>query len=350
MASGIEVFAHNIETVERLTPQVRDRRSGYHQSLATLQIANTMAQEHQYTKSSIMLGLGERDDEVQQALTDLRHVGCDVVTFGQYLAPTRRHKKYLPIQEYVPQTKFDYFRQLAESMGFLYVASGPLVRSSYRAGEFFMRAMIERKQPPPKKSGAVAIEHWGELAYQQAHQRQKQYLNEIILGQRPETIALCSHPPVITLGKSTPPGELSRPAPASPRGGLSRRARRQGHLPWPRPGRLLPPDQFEKSGPKHSGLALCPRSQHRAHPGPLLPERPGQPPARQPQPHGSLGGRAESGQHWSGGQTLGDLPRTSAQSLLRPLGVSGHCPLRLQPSDHDLPRGLSSGANCRENP
>ena len=210
MASGIEVFAHNIETVERLTPQVRDRRSGYHQSLTTLHIAKTMAQEHQYTKSSIMLGLGERDHEVQQALTDLRHVGCAVVTFGQYLAPTRRHKKHLPIQEYVAQEKFDYFREMAENMGFLYVASGPLVRSSYRAGEFFMRAMIERKRThPPKKSEPVAIEHWGELAYQQAHQRQKQYLNEIILGQRPETIALCSHPPVITLGKGTPPGELS---------------------------------------------------------------------------------------------------------------------------------------------
>ncbi|MDC1175361.1 lipoyl synthase [Bacteriovoracaceae bacterium] len=140
-----DVFAHNIETVERLTPSVRDRRSGYRQSLETLWLAKEIKQD-QYTKTSIMLGLGEEDHEVQQALEDLRKVKCDVVTFGQYLAPTNRHKKYLPIVEYVTPDKFKHWEEVAKSMGFLYVASGPLVRSSYKAGEFFMKGVIEKRR------------------------------------------------------------------------------------------------------------------------------------------------------------------------------------------------------------
>ncbi|MCP4915251.1 MAG: lipoyl synthase [Oligoflexia bacterium] len=138
-----DVFAHNIETVESLTPRVRDRRSTYRQSLNTLWTAKQI-KPSQYTKTSIMLGLGEKDEEVQQALEDLRKVKCDVVTFGQYLAPTNRHKKYLPIVEYVTPEKFKYWEEVANKMGFLYVASGPLVRSSYRAGEYFMKGVIEK--------------------------------------------------------------------------------------------------------------------------------------------------------------------------------------------------------------
>jgi len=140
-----DVFAHNIETTEALTPKVRDRRSKYRQSLETL----TLAKKHksnQYTKTSIMMGLGEKDENVMQALKDLRDVGCDVVTFGQYLAPTNRHKKYLPIVEYVTPEKFNYWKSVADDMGFLYCASGPLVRSSYRAGEFFMKGVIEKER------------------------------------------------------------------------------------------------------------------------------------------------------------------------------------------------------------
>jgi lipoic acid synthetase len=137
-----DVFAHNIETIERLTPTVRDRRSGYSQSLHTLELAKKCGQK--YTKTSIMLGLGETEQEVYQSLNDLIEVGCDVVTFGQYLAPTGHHKKYLPVEEYIKPQVFKMWEDIAKSMGFLYVAAGPLVRSSYRAGEFFMKGVIEK--------------------------------------------------------------------------------------------------------------------------------------------------------------------------------------------------------------
>jgi lipoic acid synthetase len=137
-----DVFAHNIETTERLTPSVRDPRATYRQSLNVLEYVK-QKDPTRYTKSSIMLGLGEKDDEVVQALKDLRSVGCDVVTFGQYLQPTKRHLK---VEEFITPEKFKEWQNIAEGMGFLYVASGPLVRSSYRAGEFFMKGMIERNR------------------------------------------------------------------------------------------------------------------------------------------------------------------------------------------------------------
>lgn len=137
-----DVYAHNIETVERLTPSVRDRRANYRQTLRVLEMVKER-DATRYTKSSIMLGLGEQEDEVLQTLKDLRNVGCDVVTFGQYLQPTKRHLK---VQEYVTPEKFKEWQTIAENMGYLYVASGPLVRSSYRAGEFFMKGVIEKQR------------------------------------------------------------------------------------------------------------------------------------------------------------------------------------------------------------
>lgn len=137
-----DVYAHNIETVERLTPKVRDRRAGYRQTLRVLEMVKER-DVTRYTKSSIMLGLGETEAEVLQTLQDLRQVGCDVVTFGQYLQPTPRHLK---VEEYITPEKFKEWQTIAEGMGFLYVASGPLVRSSYRAGEFFMKAIIEKQR------------------------------------------------------------------------------------------------------------------------------------------------------------------------------------------------------------
>ena len=135
-----DVFAHNIETVESLTKKVRDPRAGYRQSLRVLEMVKEI-DSTRFTKSSIMLGLGETKEEIMQALRDLRSVGCDVVTFGQYLQPTKRH---LRVEAYVPPDDFVEWQKVAEGMGFLYVASGPLVRSSYRAGEFFMKGMIEQ--------------------------------------------------------------------------------------------------------------------------------------------------------------------------------------------------------------
>ncbi len=137
-----DVFAQNVETVERLTRKVRDRRAGYQQTLDVLKYVKTY-DPTRYTKTSIMLGLGETDEEVLQTLKDLRAIDCDVVTFGQYLQPT---KKQLKVEEFVTPEKFESWKKTAEEMGFLYVASGPLVRSSYKAAEYFMKGVIERQR------------------------------------------------------------------------------------------------------------------------------------------------------------------------------------------------------------
>jgi len=137
-----DVFAHNVETVERLQKSVRDPRANYKQSLSVLeQVKKT--DPTRYTKTSLMLGLGETDEEIMQTLKDLRAIDCDVVTFGQYLQPTQRHLKVI---EYITPEKFKYWQTTAEELGFLYVASGPLVRSSYRAGEFFMKGIVEKQR------------------------------------------------------------------------------------------------------------------------------------------------------------------------------------------------------------
>ena len=137
-----DVFAHNVETVERLQSRVRDPRAGYRQSLRVLEFVKER-DATRFTKTSVMLGLGETDAEIHQTLRDLRGVGCDVVTFGQYLQPRPRH---LPVEAFVTPEKFKEWQSFAEAMGFLYVASGPLVRSSYRAGEFFMKGIIEKRK------------------------------------------------------------------------------------------------------------------------------------------------------------------------------------------------------------
>lgn len=140
--SGLDVYAHNMETVEALTPHIRDRRATYRQSLAVLRTAKE-TKPSLITKTSLMLGFGETDDQIRQTLKDLREVGCDVVTFGQYMRPTKRHMK---VVEYVTPEKFDYWRDVALEMGFLYVASGPLVRSSYKAGEAFIENVLKKRK------------------------------------------------------------------------------------------------------------------------------------------------------------------------------------------------------------
>jgi lipoic acid synthetase len=140
--SGLDVYAHNVETVERLQAFVRDPRANYAQSLSCLQQAKQVNPKL-YTKTSVMLGLGETDDEVIQTMRDLRAISVDVVTFGQYLRPTERH---LSVVEYVTPEKFDYFRKVGEELGFKYVASGPMVRSSYKAGEFYLQHMIQKER------------------------------------------------------------------------------------------------------------------------------------------------------------------------------------------------------------
>ncbi|ODQ66499.1 mitochondrial Lipoyl synthase [Nadsonia fulvescens var. elongata DSM 6958] len=139
--SGLDVFAHNLETVEDLTPFVRDRRATYQQSLKVLTHAKKVV-PGLVTKTSIMLGFGETDDQVEKTLRDLREAEVDIVTFGQYMRPTKRHMK---VAEYVTPEKFDFWQKKAMDMGFLYCASAPLVRSSYRAGEAFIENVLKKR-------------------------------------------------------------------------------------------------------------------------------------------------------------------------------------------------------------
>jgi lipoic acid synthetase len=136
-----DVFANNIETVRRLTPVVRDARAGYDQTLAVLA---RMREEFPgvVTKSSIMVGLGEQEAEVVETMRDLRANGVEILTLGQYLRPSAWH---LPVVEYVPPERFAAYREQGLALGFRYVASGPLVRSSYRAAELFLRGEIESR-------------------------------------------------------------------------------------------------------------------------------------------------------------------------------------------------------------
>lgn len=136
--SGLNVFAHNIETVERLQRRVRDHRASYRQSIEVLKTAKATVPSL-VTKTSIMLGLGETDEEIERTLEDLRAADVDVVTLGQYLRPTLRH---MSVQRYVTPAEFSNWQKVAEVMGFKYVASGPLVRSSYRAGELYLKGML----------------------------------------------------------------------------------------------------------------------------------------------------------------------------------------------------------------
>lgn len=157
--AGPHVIAHNIETVERLTPKVRDKRAGYRQSLKVLETIKKL-DPSKYTKSSIMLGLGEQDEEVHNAMDDLRAVGVDVLTLGQYLRPANE-PRFLRVEEYVHPEAFDEWGRIGrEEKGFLYVASGPMVRSSYRAGEFFMEGLLrEGRDPPPTGTPDHTTDH-----------------------------------------------------------------------------------------------------------------------------------------------------------------------------------------------
>jgi lipoic acid synthetase len=131
--SGVDVFAQNLETVERLTHVVRDPRAGYRQTLDVLGAAKRIRPDV-LTKTSLMLGLGEEDEEIVQAMDDLKVAGVDILTFGQYLRPTRNH---LPVLRYVSPEEFARYRELGLARGFMEVVAGPLVRSSYRADQVF---------------------------------------------------------------------------------------------------------------------------------------------------------------------------------------------------------------------
>lgn len=137
--AGPDIYNHNIETVERLSPQVRPQAK-YRRTLEVLQTVKRMNSAI-YTKSGLMLGLGETREEVIQTLRDLREAGVDAITIGQYLRPTMKH---LPVQEYVHPEAFAEYERVGEEMGFLFVASGPFIRSSYNAIEFSKRILSGR--------------------------------------------------------------------------------------------------------------------------------------------------------------------------------------------------------------
>lgn len=132
LAAKPHIFNHNLETVRRLTPSVRSRAT-YDRSLSVLRKAKANGGNALHTKSGIMLGLGETEDELFAALADLRRVGCDILTLGQYLQPTLKH---LPVKEFVLPETFQEYGERAREMGFVHVASGPMVRSSYHADDF----------------------------------------------------------------------------------------------------------------------------------------------------------------------------------------------------------------------
>ncbi|KAH8120413.1 mitochondrial Lipoyl synthase [Phellopilus nigrolimitatus] len=167
--SGLDVYAHNVETVEAMTPFVRDRRATFRQSLKVL--AHAKAEGVRVTKTSIMLGVGENEEQILDALRELRKVDVDVVTFGQYMRPTKRHMK---VDRYVEPAEFERWKTIAEDMGFLYVASGPLVRSSYKvwnsahyikillteeqAGEFYIENVLRGKGTEKRTKKLLAHE------------------------------------------------------------------------------------------------------------------------------------------------------------------------------------------------
>ena len=137
LAANPHIFNHNLETVRRLTPGVRHRAT-YDRSLSVLGKVKARRRGTMYTKSGLMLGLGETEDELLTAMNDLRAVGCDILTLGQYLQPTLKH---LPVIEFVTPDRFAAYKLRAEEMGFVHVASGPMVRSSYHADEFTLPSM-----------------------------------------------------------------------------------------------------------------------------------------------------------------------------------------------------------------
>ena len=140
-AAGADVLSHNIETVERLTPKVRDRRASYRQSLEVLDLFRELSGGRSITKSGLMVGLGESEDEVVRAMSDLRDLDVEIITIGQYLCPGNE-ARYLAVSEYVKPETFKQYEKIGYELGFSHVASGPFVRSSYKAAEPFISGAI----------------------------------------------------------------------------------------------------------------------------------------------------------------------------------------------------------------
>jgi lipoyl synthase len=203
--SGIEVFAQNIETVRRLTHPVRDPRAGYEQTLRVL----AHAKQHRpgvLTKSSLMLGLGESDAEIEATLTDLRSAGVDIVTLGQYLRPTVNH---LAVERFVTPQEFDRYREQALARGFLECVAGPLVRSSYRAEQALDRNNAGLDNRTLARPAAV-IRRLGLAEYEPTWRAMQRFTEERTAVTADE-IWLLEHPPVFTLGMNASRTHLLAP-------------------------------------------------------------------------------------------------------------------------------------------
>ncbi|XP_029008219.1 lipoyl synthase, mitochondrial [Betta splendens] len=142
VVSGLDVYAHNVETVREHQRRVRDARANFDQSLSVLKHVKTI-KPSVLTKTSLMLGLGETDQQIMNTLSELREAGVDCLTLGQYMQPTKRHLK---VEEYVTPEQFAHWEKVGNDMGFIYTASGPLVRSSYKAGEFFLKNLLKKRK------------------------------------------------------------------------------------------------------------------------------------------------------------------------------------------------------------
>jgi lipoyl synthase len=213
--SGLEVFAQNVETVKRLTHPVRDPRASYEQTLAVLEHAKKY-QPSVLTKTSLMLGLGETDEEIAQTMDDLRAINVDLLTLGQYLRPTAHH---LPVQRFVTPAEFDQYREWALAKGFRECVSGPLVRSSYRAEQALAgnnaglkngdgpRLLAKGAAPAVSAEGAPAVKWLGRVDYEPTW-REMQRITDTRDANTPDEIWLLEHPPVFTLGLNADPSHV----------------------------------------------------------------------------------------------------------------------------------------------
>ncbi len=208
--SGLEVFAQNVETVKRLTHPVRDPRAGYEQTIAVLAHAKKY-KPSVLTKTSLMLGLGETDEEIAQCMDDLRAASVDLLTLGQYLRPTVHH---LPVQRFVTPAEFDQYREWALAKGFRECVSGPLVRSSYRAEQALAgnnAGLRNGDSPHFQEMGTVPIVRWlGKVEYEPTW-REMQRITDTRDASTPDEIWLLEHPPVFTLGLNADAGHVLAP-------------------------------------------------------------------------------------------------------------------------------------------
>jgi lipoyl synthase len=210
--SGVEVFAQNIETVRRLTHPVRDPRAGYEQTLRVLAHAK-QRRPAVLTKSSLMLGLGESDAEIDATLADLRSAGVDIVTLGQYLRPTLNH---LPVERFVTPQEFDRYRERALALGFLECVSGPLVRSSYRAERALNRnnAGLDNRGVAAdvhiSARPAAVVRRLGLVEYEPTWRAMQRFTEERSVT-TPDEIWFLEHPPVFTLGVNASRAHLRDP-------------------------------------------------------------------------------------------------------------------------------------------